>query len=135
MMAPVFLFLTFEFQRLGEFLPLAVLGHLEGGATFLLEDIGGVVLQGEGGGEVFGAVIVDEGEGGRLVVLDLCRGDDPAEGVVFLAEIAWQRAVEFLSRHFYILVVEVDLEEDLIFIIIYVRAERSTFALGERSEK
>ena len=128
----VLFLLAFEFEGLGEFLPLAVLGYLEGGAFLLLKNIGGVVLLGEGGGEVFGAVVVDEGEGSRLP-LDFSSSDDPAEGVVLLAEIAWERAVEFLSRHLYILVVEVDLQINLIFIIIKVRAERTFFFLGEYS--
>ena len=116
-MAPVLLFLAFQFERLGQLLPLVVLRYFERGAFLLLEDVGGVVMQGEGGGEVFGAVVVDEGEGSRLP-LDFSSSDDPAEGVVLLAEIAWERAVEFLSRHLYILVVEVDLQKYLIFIII-----------------
>ena len=109
--------LAFEFEGLGEFLPLAVLGYLEGGAFLLLKNIGGVVLLGEGGSEVFGAVVVDEGEGCRLA-FDFGSGDDPAEGVVFLTQVARQRTIEFLSWYLYILVVEVDLQIDLIFIII-----------------
>ena len=116
MRAPVFLFLPFQFQRLGKFLPLAVLWHLQGGTLHLLQGVGGVVLLGESGNEVFRAVVVDEGEGSGLTLYP-GRGDDPTEGVVVLTQITWQLPVEFLSRHFDIFVVEIDFQINVIFII------------------
>ena len=119
----VLFLLAFEFENLGEFLPLAVLGHFEGGAFLLFQDIGGIVLHGEGGGEVLRAVIIDQVEAGRIVVLYLGRGDDPAEGVVLLAEIARQHAIQLLSWHLDILIVEIDVQIDIILIIEKVRAK------------
>jgi hypothetical protein len=89
----------------------------------LTEQIDGVVLSCKGGCEVFAAKIVDELERSLMVTLYLTRGNDPAEGVIDLAEISRKGAVKLLSRNANILVVEINAQIDVIFIIIKVRAK------------
>ena len=74
-------------------MPFTVLWHLEGRAAFLFENVNGVVLPREGSGEVLRTVVIDEIHRGRLLILDLGRSDDPAEGIILFAEIARQGAI------------------------------------------
>jgi hypothetical protein len=55
---------------------------------------------------------------GLLLVLYFTRSDDPAERVVFLAQIPWQLTIERLPWHLNILIVEIDAEVDTKLIII-----------------
>jgi hypothetical protein len=89
----------------------------------LTEQIDGIVLSCKGGCEVFAAKIVDELERSLMVTLYLTRGDDPAEGVIDLAEISGKVTVKLLSRDANVLVVEINAQIDVIFIIIKVRAK------------
>ena len=118
-----------KLDDVGQFLPLSVLGHFEGAALKVFQFVGGVVELREAGGEILAAIVVDEGYFGGLVVLELGGGDDPAEGVALLAEIAWQRAVQLLSWYVDVLLVEIYLHEDLVFFIKKVRAKRSVLFL------
>ena len=99
-------------------MPFTVLRHLEGRAAFLFENVNGVILTGVGSGEVLRTVIVDQVERSRFAVFYLGRGDYPAIGLVLLTEIAGQRAIELLTWHFDVFVVEVDAQVDIILIII-----------------
>ena len=74
-----------EHEGLGEFEPLAVLGYFEGTACFLLEEVGGVGLEGERGFEVFAAEVVDEVHACLVVALHLRFHYHPTEGVAFSA--------------------------------------------------
>ena len=94
----------------------------------MAKDIDGVVLLGKGGCQVLRAVIVDEGYSGGLSRY-LCRGDDPAEGVVVLAKIARQLSVELLSGHVDVLIVEIDAQVDFVFLIFKVRTKDGAVAL------
>lgn len=107
----------FEDDGLGKLLPFAVVGHFDGASRDVLQDVGGVVDADEVGTEVFAAVVVDELDDCQLVVFDLARGDGPAEGVVELAQIAGQLAVECLTGHLDVLVVEIDLQVDIKFFV------------------
>lgn len=120
---------SLEFYQVGYLLPLTVLGHFEGTAVKVPEFVCGVVELCETGGEVFAAVVVDKRYFGSAVVFQLSRGDDPAEGVALLAEIAWQRAVQLLSWYVDVLLVEIYLHEDLVFFIKKVRVKRPVLFL------
>lgn len=119
-----------ELERLGQFLPLAVLGNLQRGPSLLFEGEDGVVLLGEGGCQVFGAIVVDQLQAGPLAA-DLCRGDDPAEAVVLLAQIARELTVKLLSGHLDILLVEIDAQIHFILLIGEVGFE-GALCLGTR---
>ena len=124
-----------EAQGAWQLHPLAILGHLDGAARTLAQGVDGVVVAGEGGREVLAAEVVDELQFGLAVALDGAVGDDPAEGVVALAEESGQLAVELLAGDGDVLVVEVDAQVYLILIIIKVRAKGVALLLGaERSE-
>ena len=110
--------LPLERQGLGQFLPLALGGYLDGVACALAQDVDRVVLAREGGREVFAAKVVDELQRGFVVVFHLTGGDDPAEGVVFLAQKAGEVAVEFLSGDDDVLIVEINAQVDVVFVII-----------------
>ena len=98
-------------------MPFAVLGHFQRTSIHLLQDIERIILHCQRGCKILAAKVVDHRQMG-CVVFDRGRGDDPAEGVVFLAEITWNLSIELLSRDGNRLIVEVDLEIDLILIII-----------------
>ena len=53
----------------------------------MFELVEGVVLDGERGGEVLAAIVVDQGDVGGMA-FHLGRGDEPAERVVGLTEVA-----------------------------------------------
>ena len=83
----------------------------------MLELVEGVVLDGERGGEVFTAVVVDQGDMGG-VAFHLGRGDEPAERVVGLTEVAGERPVEVLSGHGDALVVEIDTQKNIVLAVV-----------------
>ena len=85
--------------------------------------VGGVVELREAGGEVLAAVVVDEGYFGGLVVLELGGGDDPAEGVALLAKVSGQLAVELLTGHGDVLIVEIYLHKYLELLVDEVGTE------------
>lgn len=124
--------MALELKGLGQFLPFAVVGHLQCAAVYLLQHIDGVALGLERGCQVFAAVVVDHLQRGRLAfVINLCGGDQPAEGVVLLGEIARQLAIEFLAWDGDILTIEVDSEVDAVFFIKKVRAKGLPAFLGD----
>ena len=107
-----------QWQRLGQFAPLALMGHLDGAAGALAQLVGGVVETKQGGGQVLRAEVVDHLELGLACRFHLGRCNDPAERVALLAQIARQLAVEVLSGYADVLVVKIDAQVDLILIII-----------------
>ena len=102
----------------GKLLPFSLVGHLDGVASPLAKHVNRVVLARECGRQVFAAKVVDELQGGLMVILDFARRNHPAERVVLLAQIAGQRSVELLPRNGDVLLVEIDAQIDIIFIII-----------------
>ena len=50
---------SFEHERFGQLLPFSVFGHFQRTATCLFHQVGRVVLQGEGSGEILAAKVVD----------------------------------------------------------------------------
>ena len=119
-----------EDDGLGQLLPFAVVGHLEGTARDVLQDVGGVVDADDVGLEVFAAVVVDELDDRQLVILDFARGDGPAKGVVELAQIAGQLAVERLTGHLDVLFVEIYLQVDIVFLVKKISMKILVFLLG-----
>lgn len=103
------------------------MGYLDGAARALLQYVQAVVLACQCGTEVFRAEVVDELHLGLVVAFQLAGGNDPTERVVLLAQIARQRTIKFLSRHLYVLFVEVDAQVDAIFFIYKVREKRFVF--------
>ena len=88
-----------ELDGFGQLLPFAAFGwDFEGAAFFLLEYKDGIVLAGEGSGEVFAAIIVDERQMG-LVAFDGGGCDEPCEGIVLLTQEARNLAEEILTRN------------------------------------
>ena len=83
--------LAFERQNRGEFLPFAIWWHLDGGAFALAQDENTVVLAGQGGFEIFAAIVIDHLECG-LLAFHFGTDDGPAETVVVFAKIAGQLA-------------------------------------------
>ena len=122
--------LPFELQHLWQLLPFAFVGNLKGAAAALSKDINGIVLALKGGREVFAAEVVDKLQAGLALTNYLTRRDGPAEGVVKLAQIAGQLAIEFLSGDGDILVVEADAKKHFILFIKKVRAKSLVSALS-----
>lgn len=72
--------MALELEGLGQFLPFAVVGHLQRTAIYLLEHVDGIALSLEGGCQVFAAVVVDHLQRGRMAfIVNLSGGDEPAE--------------------------------------------------------
>lgn len=125
-----------ELECLGQFLPLAVVGHLQRAAFNLLQHIDRVALCLQRGCQVFATIVVDQLKGGRLTaIVDFCRGDQPAEGVVLFPQVTGQFAVEILSGDGDVLSIEIDSEIYLIFFINKVRAKWLFALLGDGGQQ
>ena len=117
--------LPLQYERLGELQPLVVHDDAEGAAFELAQLVGAVGQEGEAGGEVLAAVVVDD--------LELClsgRGqlggrDEPLARVALCPHVARQFAEELGIGHGDGLSVEVDVEPHLVFGILDGAAERS----------
>jgi len=125
----VYRLFAFQLDERRQLLPPSVARYLQRAAVQVLQLVDGVVLLGELGFEVLAAVVVDERHYGCVVVLQLGRGDDPAEGVALLAQISRQFAVEFLSGYCDVLLVEIDLQKYLVLFIKKVRVKGPKFFL------
>ena len=122
--------LFFHDQRLGQFLPLAFVGHFDGAARFLTEHVGVIIFSGERRRQVLTAEIVDELQLCLVVTFDLCLHDDPAERVVHLPKVSGQFAIEFLSWHLNILIIKINAQVDIILTINKVRVKSFAVRLG-----
>ena len=112
-----------EDQRFGQLLPFPVFGNFQRTATCLFQQVGGVTLQGEGSGEIFAAKIVDHRHDNLSASFFLDRCDRPAERIVFLSEIARKFTIDLLSGDDDILVLKIDSQINVVFLIGEISTE------------
>ena len=126
--------LLYKLQLLGEFYPFVFAGYLDGAAFELTQDVGRVVGDGELGIEVFGAVVVDHLKTGLLAVFaDIDTGDNPYAGVGGLLQVTERIAENILPGNRNSLFVQVQAQEDIIFLIGNDALERPVRLLLRRS--
>jgi hypothetical protein len=90
---PGSLVLTLEDEHLGELLPFALFRHFQSAPSGVLQDVGGVVLAGKCGREVFAAIVVDECQHGFIAV-GLCSDYRPVIIVILLAKVAGYATIQ-----------------------------------------
>ncbi len=110
--------LLYKLQLLWKFNPFVFAGYLDGAAFELTEDVGAVVGDGELGIEVFGAVVVDHLKTGLLAVFtDINTCDNPYAGIGRLLQITEGIAKDILSGNGNSLFIQVQAQEDIVFLI------------------
>ena len=123
-----------KLQFFWKFYPFVFAGYLDGAAFELTEDVGAVVGDGELGIEVFGAVVVDHLKIGLLAVFaDIDTGDNPYAGVGGLLQVTERIAKNVLPGNGNSLFVQVQAQEDIIFLIGNDALERPVRLLLRRS--
>lgn len=83
-------------QRFGQFLPFSVACYFQDTAFSLPEHEGRVVLPGERGHEILASIVVDNREGEFARLADAAAGEKPFARVLIVAEVAGERAEDFL---------------------------------------
>ena len=123
-----------KLQFFWEFYPLVFAGYFDGAAFELTEDVGRVVGDGELGIEVFGTVVVDHLKIGLLAVFaDIDTGDNPYAGVGGLLQVSERIAEYILPWNGNSLFIQVQAQEDIIFLIGNDALERPVRLLLRRS--
>jgi len=126
----------YKLQLFWKFNPFAFAGYLDGAAFELTEDVGRVVGDSELGIEVFGAVVVDHLKTGLLAVFaDFGTGDNPYAGVGGLLQVSERIAENILPGNRNGLLIQVQSQEDIVFLIGNDALERPVRLLLRRESE
>ena len=126
----------YKLQLFWKFYPFVPAGYLDGAAFELTEDVGRVVGDSELGIEVFGAVVVDHLKTGLLAVFtDINTCDNPYAGIGRLLQITEGIAKDILSGNRNSLFIQVQAQEDIVFLIGNDALERPVRLLLRRESE